>query len=393
MTISSKTPATGIERRDFLRVSAILGGGLLIATYAEPLAAMEGWTSSLAPEFAPNAFIRMTPDGIVTIIAKNPEIGQGMKTMLPMLIADELDVDWKNVRVEQADLDPGTTPQTIKFSGQSAGGSRATPTNWLPMRRVGAAGRAMLISAAAQTWGVPESECETTPGMVVHKASGKTIAYTALLEKAATIAAPALDAVKLKDPKDFRIIGQRVKGVDNHAIVTGKPLFGIDITMPGMLYAVFEKAPVFAAKVTSANYDTVKKEPGVKHVFAVEGVNAPLNSLMSGVAIVADSWWAAQKARAKLQVVWAEHPTSQQSSAGFAAQAAALSKQTPHRSLRKDGDVDAALAGAAKTIEADYYYPFIAHAPLEPQNCTALWKDGKMEIWAPSQAPAGGRQL
>lgn len=386
------TVKPGMERREFLRATAIVGGGILLAAYAEPVSAM-GESLGAAGEFSPNAFIRMTPDGIVTIMAKNPEIGQGMKTTLPMLIADELDVEWKNVRVQQADLDP-KTGAAATFQGQSAGGSNATPSNWLPMRRVGAAGRAVMIAAAAQTLGVPEAELETTPGMVVHKASGKSVAYTALFDKAATITPPPLnDQIKLKDPKDFRIIGQRTKGVDNHAIVTGKPLFGIDTTMPGMLYAVYEKAPVFAAKVATANVDAIKKEPGVKYAFVVEGVDAPLSSLMSGVAIVADNWWLANKARSKLRVEWAAHSTSEQSSVEFAAKAAEFSKQAPQRSLRKDGDPDTALSGAAKTVEAEYFYPFIAHAPLEPQNCTALFKDGKMEIWAPSQNPGSGRSL
>lgn len=382
-----------MQRREFLRTSAIVGGGLLLAAYAEPVSAMGEMLGGAAGDFVPNAFIRMTPDGIVTIMAKNPEIGQGVKTMLPMLIADELDVEWQNVRVQQADLDP-KTGQAATFQGQSAGGSTATPNNWLPMRRVGAAGRAVMIAAAAQTWGVPEGELETSPGMVHHRTSGRSIAYTALFDKAATITPPALnDQIRLKDPKDFRIIGQRVKGVDNHAIVTGKPLFGIDTTLPGMLYAVYEKAPVFGAKVASANLDAIRKEPGVKHAFVVEGVDAPLSSLMSGVAIVADSWWLANKARSKLEVTWAEHPTSSQSSTAFAAKAAEFSKQAPQRSLRKDGDPDAALTNAAKTVEAEYFYPFIAHAPLEPQNCTAVFRDGKLEIWAPSQSPANGRTL
>jgi isoquinoline 1-oxidoreductase beta subunit len=389
----SGSPAVGEPtRREFLRATAIVGGGLLLASYAEPLTAMEG--AFAAPDFAPNAFIRMTPDGLVTIMAKNPEIGQGVKTMLPMLIADELDVEWKNVRVQQADLDP-KVGQAATFQGQSAGGSTATPNNWLPMRRVGAAGRALMITAAAQTWGVPESECATMPGMVMHEPTHRHLAYTALLDKAATLTAPAWNdpAIKLKDPKDFRIIGERTKGVDNHAIVTGKPLFGIDVTMPGMMYAVFQKSPVFAAKVASANVDAIMKEPGVKHAFVVDGVEGPLSSLMSGVAIVGDSWWLVNKARQKLQVQWADHTTSQQSSAAFAAKAAEFSKSAPMKSLRKDGDPDAALASAAKTMEAEYFYPFIAHAPLEPQNCSALLKDGSMEFWAPSQNPASGRQL
>jgi isoquinoline 1-oxidoreductase subunit beta len=398
--MSSSNTRKTIERREFLRASAMIGGGLLLASYAQPLSALETWARPAA-DFVPNAFIRMTPDGVVTIIGKNPEIGQGMKTTLPMLIADEMDVEWKTVRVEQGDLDakystglggPVAAFNPQSQAGQSAGGSTATPTNWFPMRRVGAAARAMFVTAAAQTWNVPETDCATKPGAVVHTPTGKTLKYTELLAKAATVPIPDLAMVKLKDPKDFRIIGTRVKGVDNHSIVTGKPLFGIDVTLPGMMYAAFVKAPVFGANVATANYDAAKAQPGVKYVFPVEG-GTQLSGLLSGVAIVATNWWAAQQARGVLDVKWADHPTSAQSSAGFAQQAASLSKQAPQRSLKKDGDVDAALAGAAKVVEAEYFYPFIAHAPLEPQNCTALFKAGKMEIWAPSQNPGSGRQL
>jgi isoquinoline 1-oxidoreductase beta subunit len=384
--MDTKTP---VDRRSFLRVSALAGGGLLLGSYVKFGESAEAFAATLTPaaEFAPNAFIRMTPDGIVTIIGKNPEIGQGMKTTLPMLIADELDVEWKNVRIEQGSFDP------VKYTpAQGAGGSTATPTNWLPMRRVGAAARAVLVTAAAQTWNVPESELETSAGTVRHRASNRSIPYTQLFDKAATVTAPALDAVKLKDPKDFKIIGTAVKGVDNHAIVTGTPLFGIDIKLPGMLYAVFEKSPVFGAKVASANIDAIKAEPGVKHVFVIEG-GTQLSGLLPGVAIVADNWWLANNARKKLRVTWSEHPTSQQSSAGFAAKAAELSKAAPQRNLRKDGDADAALASAAKVVKGEYFYPFIAHAPLEPQNSTALFKDGKLELWSPSQQPGGGRRL
>ncbi len=377
---------TTTTRREFLKVTSLVGGGLLFASYVETASALSAFAAPGATDFVPNAFIRITPDGIVTIIAKNPEIGQGVRTMLPMLIADELDVDWKNVRVEQADLD------TTKFERQSAGGSTATPNNWIPMRRVGAAARAVLVSAAAQTWGVPESEVETRDGVAHHRSSGRSLRYAQLLDKAATIPAPALDSVKLKDAKDFRIIGTSQPGVDNHAIVTGKPIFGIDVTVPGMMYAVFQKCPVFGGKVVRANIDEIKRLPGVRQAFVVEG-QAALEGLMSGVAIIADSWWAANSARQKLTVTWDEGATAQQSDATFAARAAELAKQPPARVLRNDGDADAALRSAAKTVRAEYYYPFLAHAALEPVNTTAHFRDGKLEIWSQSQTPASGRQL
>ena len=380
-----------VDRRQFLRVSALAGGGLLLGTILDSTGAAEllaaGAPKAPAGEFTPNAFIRLAPDGSVTIIAKNPEVGQGVKTMLPMLVAEELDVDWKDVKIEQAGLD------SVKFTGQVAGGSGATPNNWLPMRRVGAAARAMLVAAAADMWGVPVAECETASGTVVHRATGRRLRYAALLDKAATVPAPELEKVALKDPKSFKIVGTRVRGVDNHAIVTGKPLYGIDITLPGMLYAVYEKCPVFGGKVKSANLDVVKREPGVRHAFVVEGVGTELTGLLGGVAIVAESWWLARSARRKLQVEWDEGPGASVSSASIASAAAALAKQSPQRSLRRDGDVDAALASADKVVRAEYYYPFIAHAPLEPQNCTAHFRDGKMEIWAPTQNPTPARAL
>ncbi|MEO7456078.1 MAG: molybdopterin cofactor-binding domain-containing protein [Gemmatimonadaceae bacterium] len=381
------TAIAPVSRREFLRVSAIAGGGILLASYLEPLSAAEARLSHGAGDAALNAYIRIMPDNSVTIVAKNPEIGQGVKTMLPMLIAEELDVDWANVRIEQAPLD------TKNFQGQVAGGSTATPSNWLPMRRVGAGGRAMLVAAAAELWSVPAAEIETSKGVARHAASNRTATYGELASKAATVAAPDLAKVTLKDPKAFTIIGQRTRNVDAHAIVTGTPLYGIDVTLPGMLYATFVKAPVFGAKVKSANVDAVKKLPGVRHAFVVEG-GTQLAGLLPGVAIVADSWWQAKSARGKLVVAWDEHPTSQQGSATFASQAAALSKQPAQRSLRKDGDVDGALASVSTTVKGEYFYPFIAHASLEPQNCTAHMKaDGTMEIWAPTQNPGSGRGM
>ncbi|HLK59887.1 MAG TPA: molybdopterin cofactor-binding domain-containing protein [Chthonomonadaceae bacterium] len=384
-----------MTRRSFLQATALVGGGILLGLYPEKQSSAQqrprqGFTQG--PPLSPNAFIQIAPDGTVTIMARSPEIGQGVKNMLPMLIAEELDVDWKSVKVVQADVD-------MKYGIQFSGGSFATPMSWDPLRRVGAAGRQMLVAAAAQTWGVPEAECSTGSGMVTHRASQRSMGYGALAAKAAALPVPDPATVTLKDPKDYKIIGHTTPGVDVQDIITGKPVFGIDMTLPGMLYAVYQKCPVFGGKVATADLDAIKTLPGVRHAFVVEGVEVTGNVLPNdpglepGVAIVADTWWAAQSARKKLKVTWNEGRWAEQSSQDFARRALDLSQGPPGQTLRNDGNVEDALKGAAKVVEGAYSYPFIAHAPLEPQNCTAHFQDGKLEIWSNSQTPASGRGM
>jgi isoquinoline 1-oxidoreductase subunit beta len=382
-----ESPEPGkLNRRSFLRASALAGGGMLLALYIEPVekalaAAQFGPPVTLLPA----SFIAIAPDGIVTLIAKNPEIGQGVKAMLPMLIAEELDVDWKNVRIVQGDLD-------AKYGLQIAGGSTATPMNWVPLRQVGAGGRQMLIAAAAQKWGVPESECTTTPGVVHHEGSKRSAGYGELASTAATLTPPDPKTLKMKDPKDYRIIGKNTANPDIHKIVTGKPLYGIDVTMPGMLAAIFVKCPVYGGKVVSANLDEIKALPGIKDAFVVPPVGDS-SVLAGGVAIVAQHWFQARHAADNnLKVTWDEGPTARQSSQLYADTSVELAKSQPGQTLRKDGDPDAAFASAAKVVEAAYSYPFLSHVPLEPQNCSAWFHDGKLEVWAPSQTPASGVQ-
>ncbi|MGH9737457.1 MAG: molybdopterin cofactor-binding domain-containing protein, partial [Candidatus Acidiferrales bacterium] len=372
-----------IDRRSFLKVTAMAGGGMLLALYASPLDEVFAQMRFPQVKLVPASFVMIHPDNTFTIMAKNPETGNGVRTMLPMIIAEELDVEWKSVKVEQADVDQA------KYGLQIEGGSTAVPLNWMAMRQIGRAGRQMLVAAAAQTWSVPESECTTKAGTVLHEGSGKSATYADLASKAATVPVPDFQSLKFKDPKDYTIVGHPTTDVDDPNIVAGKPIFAIDVTMPGMLGAVFVKCPVFGGKAVSANLDEIKALPGVRHAFIVEG-NGNTAELSSGVAIVADQWYQANNARKTLKVQWDEGPTASESSESYLQQAQALAPQKPQQILRHDGDVDSAFGNAAHVVEAFYAYPFLSHATMEPRNTTAKYQDGKLEIWTNSQLPGIG---
>lgn len=370
----------------FLAASAATGGALFVGWYAMGDGRKDGEL---------NAFVKITPDSKISIMAKNPEIGQGAKTLLPMLIAEEMDANWSDVVIEQADL-------SSDFKGQYAGGSMMVPENYMPMRQIGAATRIMLIKAAAKKWGVDEAECRTEASRVHHDKTGKQARYGELAEAASHVGTPDLSALTLKDPKTFKIIGKPTVGIDSPRLVKGAPLYGIDVVVPGMHYAVFQKSPVFGGTVKSANLEEIKKlsgvthafivEAGGQHVFEAEGGTAS-TGLLPGIAIVAKSWWQAEKARKALKVVWDEGPYANQSSESLAAAANSLLEKAPSWSLRQDGDADTAMKGAVKVVEARYEYPFLAHVTLEPQNCTAQVDNGKAEFWAPTQLPQAARGL
>ncbi|HEY5552171.1 MAG TPA: molybdopterin cofactor-binding domain-containing protein [Opitutaceae bacterium] len=361
-----------MTRRTFIKVGALAGGGLLIGTYLRfgSDAAVAQEAVSGGASFAPNAFIRIAPDGTVSLIAPNTEMGQGAKTALPMILAEELDVDWEKVEITQGDYNPA-------YGRQFAVGSSSTPGNYTPLREAGAAARAMLVAAAAQSWSVPAGECTTADGVVTHKASGRRAGYGELTARAARLPAPR--KVTLKDPKDFKLIGTSVPGVDNREIVTGRPLFGMDYKFPGMVYATYTKCPVFGGKVGSANIDHVKSRPGVRDAFVLSGIEG----LPSGVAIVANSTWNAFSATKVLRVEWDEGPVARRNSTEMAREADKLARAATPPSLPV----------GVKAVSTTYHYPFLAHATMEPQNSTAVFKGGVMEMWVPTQIPGRGHGM
>jgi isoquinoline 1-oxidoreductase beta subunit len=358
----------GFSRRHFLKVSAIAGGGVMFGFH---LLADASPAQHLADTiFSPNAYVSIDAKGLITLMSPNPEIGQGVKTALPMILAEELDVQWDKVHVEMAPLDPG------KFGAQVAGGSGAVRGRYMPIRNAGATARTMLITAAAQQWGVPESECTAENAFVIHKQTGKKLAYGELAAKAATLPVPT--NVPLKDPKDFKIIGTRVHNIDNHKIITGQPLYGIDTRREGMLFAIVARPPAFGKTLKSFDDTETRKVNGVKNVVQAHNV----------VAVLATNTWAAKKGRDVLKVEWQDESKLESTHEHDASFAELLSNNSD-KPGRNDGDVAAALANKDfKVVEATYEVPALSHANMEPLNFFADVKGDKVELYGPTQVPS-----
>jgi isoquinoline 1-oxidoreductase beta subunit len=370
-----------LTRRDFVSIGLTTLGGLAVGVRLEP--------SGAPAAFTPNAFLRLEPDGSVVVVVSRPEMGQGSRTAIAMLVAEELDADWSRVRVEQSDLDEP------RYGPQYAGGSAVVRTSWTPLRRAGATARALLVAAAAKRWRVDPSTCTTERGLVRHAASGRSLAYVGLLEAARSIPVP--QDVRTKQRREFRIVGTPRRGIDVPAIVAGRATYGIDVRVAGMLFASIERAPVFGGRLVRIDDRAARSIPGVRDVVPIDADAVPEfeeNSpkMPNGVAVLADSTWAAMEGRRRLVVQWDARGGDVESTTAMRARAAEVAAGAPKLVRRNDGDVDTALARATRTLEAVYEVPLLAHTPMEPMNCTARIHDGaRCEIWAPTQNPQGVR--
>ncbi len=378
---------TTYNRRSFLKASAASGGGMVLGF---------SWMASCTPTaeqvrampsewFDINAFLKIGDNGVVTIMSPNPEIGQNVKTAMPMIVAEELDVAWKDVIVEQAPLD------LVKYKRQLAGGSQSIRQGWQGLRMAGATARRMLLEAAAKQWEVPVSELKTSAGKILHEASSQSIGYGEVASAAANVDVP--EEVELKDPKDFAIIGTSQKNVDGQKIVTGAPLFGLDTNREGMLVAMIEHPPAFGMKVKSFDAAEAKAMPGIKEVVQIdtkpEGIElqwSDTNAFPQLVAIVGDSTWEVMQAKKALKIEW-EKESAPESSEGHEQILSDLVSKGTKEAARRDGNVASAFAKAAKVVESTYSAPFLAHNTMEPMNFFADVTADKAELVGPIQTP------
>ena len=364
-----------LNRRSFLQVSAAAGGGLLVG------ACLPSWTGtdlvSAAGSFEPNVWIKVNTDDTVRIMLTMLEMGQGVMTSMPMLVAEELDFDWSRIKTEWAGADPKYG--NPNFGGQQlTAGSNSVRGMWKVLRESGATARVMLVQAAAQTWGVPENSCTTDKGEVIHQASGRRLKYGALVDKAAALPVPT--GVTLKDPKNFKVLGNSLARLDVPEKVNGSAVFGIDVKLPGLLTAKVVRCPVFGGKVAGFNADKAKAVPGVKNVVQIT----------NGVAVVADNYWSASRGAQALEVTWDEGRLAKLTSADILAKYRELAQQ-PGKVARNDGNADSTIA-SSKSFERTFEAPFLAHATMEPMNCTADVRADGCDVYVPTQGQTPSHQ-
>jgi isoquinoline 1-oxidoreductase beta subunit len=354
-----------LSRREFVAAGIAAGAGLVIGFY------LPHKSGSQQEFFSPNAYLRITPDNKTTIVVARSEMGQGVRTALPMILAEELEADWKQIEIEQAGA-------STLFGDQGTGGSASIHSTWDPMRKAGAAAREMLISAAALTWNVPRSTCTAEKSRIKHAATNRSLSYGELVGKASTLPIPT--DVPLKQSKDYKIVGQRLPRVDSPSKVTGEAIFGIDFRMPGMKFAVLSRCPTIGGKVSGLDDKDSKKIPGVTYLGKIGD---------SAVAVVADSVWGAMEGRRVLNVTWDDGPNKDLNTAAVMT---SLKQGASKKGVSLYSAGDAAKA-SGRRISAEYTLPFMAHAPMEPGNCTAHYQGTKCELWAPTQVPQDCRDF
>jgi isoquinoline 1-oxidoreductase subunit beta len=374
-------------RREFCRVSALAAGAFLLEV-GRPALAFGPGAGKLA--FIPNAFIRIDTAGLVIITVARPEIGQGVRTSLPMIVAEELDADWSRVRIEQA-----LAVDRAAYGSQHAGGSQSVRVGWDPLRRAGGTARAMLMQAAARQWNVDVGSCETNSGVVAHPMTGRTLTYGELATRAAQMPIPT--EVPFKSRSRYSIVGKPTPQLDATAIACGAQKFAIDIRIPAMLFASIERAPVLGARIEAVDDRGARAVKGVRDVVRIDagalpgfGENDPRPA--DGVAVIADSTWIALKGRRALRITWSRG-FAEEDSERRQSECRQMAGSAPERIARNDGDVERAFAEAAKRLEAVYELPLLAHATMEPMNCTADVRAGRCDLWAPTQNPAAARDV
>jgi len=377
-----------LSRRRFLVGGAAVAGGLVIGLRLLPHESASSAPAAPAmdvPRFNPTAFVSIDDTGLVTIVAHRSEMGQGVRTALPMAVADELEADWSRVRVVQAVGDEAT------YGGQNTDGSRSLRHFLSPMREMGAAARQMLEAAAAHRWDVDVSQVRARNHQVVHTPTGRTLGYGELTAAARALSVPRPEALRLKRPEDFRYIGKDMPIVDLAEMTSGRAGYGIDVRRPGMKYAVIARPPVYGGRVTSYDETPALAVPGVERVVKLDGTPPPSGfQPLGGVAVIARNTWAAIQGRNKLKITWDDGPNRSYDSTAYKAQLEETARR-PGRVLRNQGDAPATLASAGRVVTADYYVPHLAHAPMEPPAAVASVADGRCEAWACTQNPQGAR--